>query len=211
MYLKKLLFITALILPFSPDLYAQEEGFSLEIKGSSENREMRELMKFFDIERHEVLLHSKDLAGKKVKITYVEYKDGVAGKEHLLTKGLPDRYYSAGKDDTSFSFSVLTDEQDSTLLMQVAFPSFTMKFDNDKLGDKGYSLRSIDYNNGKYKYDSKVTLFTWALPYEVKNEGGNGYWSYCELTSDDVPPEQWHEKYGVTHYIIFYLSVNTKK
>lgn len=72
-----------------------------------------------------------------------------------MTKGLPDRYYSASKDDTSFSFSVLTDEQDSTLLMQVAFPSFTMKFYNDKLGDKGYSLRSIDYNKGKYKYIAK--------------------------------------------------------
>ncbi len=191
---------------------AQNNSYAIDIKSGSESSEIRQLMHFLAIERNKVILSAPDIAGKKVDLSYVEYTNGKASKEQVLTRGLPDNFYGANGSDTSFEFTLLSGEEDTSIHMEFVYPRFSIDVNFERRVKKGYSMRTIDYSNGTYTYNKKTPLFTFALPYTVKDDNkGNTESSYCQLTYDGVPPEQWYEKYGVEHYIIFYLTVVDKK
>lgn len=69
-----------------------------------------------------------------------------------------------------------------------------------------YSLRDI--TSGQVQTFDKtkpIILLVHSLPYEDPKKPGHLF--YCKLSVDGIPPENWGEKFGVKHYIIFKLHL----
>lgn len=189
--------------------FAQSDSlFTITIESGVDNKDMKELMSFMDIEKQKIKLIGNALDGKRVNIGYKEYKNGKVISTRLLTEGeLLDKYFRAGKGDTQFSFNVLasSDIIDSTIKVHFFYPIVNFHYFQEGLDKSGYSLRVLqDNKNVQYKLGKQIPILCYSLPYKI--EGTNGS-SYCILTAEDVPPSEWYDKYKVAHYIVYYLEV----
>ena len=102
--------------------------------------------------------------------------------------------------DTLFNLKIFAKHtNDNKLKMTFKLPrlSTTKKFNATKSDD--YSLRIIPKNNKtKIIYGEKFYLLAYILPYE---KDGNKY--YCAVESSGVDIENWGEKIGIKHYLVF--------
>lgn len=185
-----------------------DSSFSITIEPGTDNKDMRELMSFMNIEKLKMKLSGSYLGGKRVNIGYKEYKDGKMVSTRLLTDGMAlDKYFRVPVGDTQFEFNVLAASgiKDSTIKIKFYYPRLSFDFTDDGLVESGYSLRVLqDDKDTKYEAGKQIAILCYSLPYKI--EGTNGS-SYCMLTSEGVPPSEWYDKYKIKHYIFYYIEV----
>jgi len=93
-----------------------------------------------------------------------------------------------------------------TVKFQFSLPRFSTHRKYKTIPRNFYSLRDI--TNGRIQtFDRKNPIILWAysLPYEDPKTPG--VMRYCELSKDGIPPENWGNKFGVKHYIIFKIRL----
>lgn len=182
--------------------------FSITIEPGADNKDMRELMSFMNIEKLKIRLSGSSLGGKRVNIGYKEYKEGKMVSTRLLVEGMGlDKYCRVPIGDTQFVFSVLAASgiEDSTIKIKFYYPRLNFDYKEDGLAESGYSLRVLqDDKNTKYATGKQIAILCYSLPHKI--DGTNAA-SYCALTSAGVPPSEWYSKYKVKHYIVYYIEV----
>ena len=93
-----------------------------------------------------------------------------------------------------------------TVKFQFNFPRYSISRNFKTTSKDTYSLRDITANKEQtFAANEPINLLVYSLPYEDPNYPG--YLFYCELSREGIPPEQWGEKFGVKHYIIFKIEL----
>ena len=87
--------------------------------------------------------------------------------------------------------------------MKFKFPRFSTNKEFKATKSKDYSLRNIaDESNLDIQYNEPFYLLAYILPYE--REDGSKSW--CEVGTAGKDLENWGNKFGIKHYLLFEMT-----
>ena len=94
-------------------------------------------------------------------------------------------------------------DEDNKLKMTFRFPRFSIQKKFDAIDSDYYSLRNLaDESNLEIAYNKKFYLLGYILPYE--REDGSKSWCEVGLSGGDI--ENWGQKFGIKHYLLFEMK-----
>ncbi len=196
------------ILLFSSTCGYSQDSLNLKIDYGPDDKQLGDIMRFIGIEQMQLNISHKDLKGKKIVLSFEEFKEGKVINKGNMTKGLPDMLLQATSD--TFSIKVMSRATGDSAKIDFFYPRFNSSTEYYiEQPAKDYSMRFAMLANRDHTLRTAVTrerqaMFVYSLPYQKPNED---YKYYCALTAGGVPPEKWWDEYHVRHYIIFYLQI----
>ncbi|MFM9948435.1 MAG: hypothetical protein ACKV1O_10895 [Saprospiraceae bacterium] len=187
---------------FTTLLFSQD-SIAVSIKNPVDSKELLQLMQFEKIGYFNVLVEGTSLKSKRFRLISTEYWDKKLEKKDTLFES---RLFGMAVKDSIFELRLMTKKTSSD---SVKFQFFLANLSIDEVfrttHSHEYSLRNISNSRTvKHPIGQKITLFVYSLPY--KDPDKPGYSFYCELSREGIPPEQWGEKFGVEHYIVFEIE-----
>jgi hypothetical protein len=205
--MKKTFFLTLL---FPLILYSQNRNFKLKTEYGSKNIAVQNLfdynrafyysikIKGKELKKHNIIILAKNYSDKKLVKT-----DTVINTAFLENMGLD---LLTGN---TLNFSVLGQNNlTDSLKINFNFERLT----NDKYFkqtvSRNYSMRdglNSDNKFVKIKSNTKYPILIYTLPY--KNPEKPEYLFYCQLTGEDIKPEDWGVHYNIEHYIVFEMEI----
>lgn len=187
--------------------FGQTSNNSLKIisEFSSVNVEMRNILEFENIDYYKIKFIGNKLKNKSYQLSVKEVWDGKIVSDSVLinSKDLPFKQHQAINDSILdlTVISKLTD--DKKLKMWFKFKQFSISREFKALDSDDYSLRNIaEESNMTIGYNKKFYLLTYILPY--KRQDGSKSW--CDVGVDGMDIENWGEKFGIKHYLIFEMK-----
>jgi len=173
---------------------------------SSDNSEIRDILRFEGIEYMKLKFEGENLKGKTYKLTVKEIWNGKVKTESTVfdseNMGLEDQFKQIRNNEFKFKvISKLTHK--NKLRMTFDFGRFSVTKNYDALDSDEYSLRNLaDESNLKIDYDKEFYLLAYILPYE--REDGSKSW--CEVGTSGKDVENWGKKFGIKHYLLFEMK-----
>lgn len=94
--------------------------------------------------------------------------------------------------------------------IQFGLPRFLTSSKYGATNSDMYAVIPVSQQEGTlYGKDKPIDILAYSLPYPFP--GYPGAFSYCTLNSNGVKPDEWGNKYGVEHYIIFSFQLLKKR
>jgi len=205
--MKQLFLLAVAIFSFS-SLTAQQflsQELKMTSEVSSDNSEIRDILFFEGIEYYKLKFAGKELANKSYQITVKEIWDGKIVSDTTVFNSMKMGLEQFEKvNDTVLSFKVVSKlTHKNKLKMSFMFPRFMITKEYDAIDSNQYSLRNVaEESNLQIGYDKKFYLFAYILPYE--REDGSSSW--CEVGTSGKDIENWGEKFGIEHYLLFEMK-----
>lgn len=199
------LFLCCLNITYS--IFGQASPTSLRMISNyaSEKSEIRDILQFEGIDYYKVKFIDSGLSDKSYHLTVKEIWDGKIVSDSTLvnSKELPyqqDRHIN----DTILNIHVVSKySNDNTLKIMFNFPRFSIEREFKATENKDYSLRNLaDETMLKLEYNKRFYWLAYILPYE--REDGSKSW--CDVASDGADIENWGEKFGIKHYLLFEMK-----
>jgi hypothetical protein len=203
--------IFVLLLTLACSANSQNDSIRLGAKFGSYNEEMTELYQMTNMEVYQFHLSLAEVKNKKVKFSYVEYKDSAFSPEKPIGSGLDMKNPRGNfENDSIYTFKIAAlKPKEDRVDMWFRFPLFGLgrpRFNTLSNVSDRYSLRDFITTTGSsHSYipvGKKVPFLVYSLPYEK-----DGMLYYCSITTDGIQPEKWARTYGIKHYIIFYIKI----
>ncbi len=200
-------FLLFICLIFTTLAFAQQSNSDLRMvsKYASENPEMRDILRFEGIEYLKIKFIGQALKSKSYHLTVKEIWDGKVRRDTTIINSaeLPFEQFQT-VNDTVFAFKViskLTDKQ--KLKMTFKFAQFAVTREFDAIESDDYSLRNVAKESKlAIGYDKKFYLLAYILPYEKEN----GSKSWCNVGTSGGDIENWGNKFGIKHYLLFEMK-----
>ena len=172
---------------------------------SSDNVEVRNFLEFENIDYYKIKFIGNELKNKSYQLSVKEIWDGKIVSDSIIlnSKDLLFKQYQAINDSILdlTVISRLTD--DKKLKMMFKFKQFSISREFKALDSDDYSLRNIaEESNMTIGYNKKFYLLTYILPYERQD----GSKSWCDVGTDGMDIENWGQKFGIKHYLIFEMK-----
>lgn len=169
---------------------------------SSENQEIRDILQFEGIEYLKIKFIGQELKDKSYKITVKEIWDGKTLRDTTVfdSKSIGIEQFE-NVNDTILDLKVISKlTHKNKLKMTFKFPRFSITKEFDAIDTDEYSLRNIaEESKMKIGYNEKFYLLAYILPYE--REDGSKSW--CQVGTSGKDIENWGEKFGIKHYLLF--------
>jgi len=207
--MKTIKIITYVLFCFSGLLAQQNESnfettpdLKLETEYASDNVEIRDLLSFEGIDYMKLTFSGEDLRGKSYHLTVKEIWDGkiVSDTTVIDSKSLSFKQFQT-LSDTVFKMRVVSKHtDDNQLKMTFKFPRFSVTKNYDAIDSENYSLRNLaDESHLEISYNKSFYLLAYILPYERED----GSLSWCDVGTSGNDIENWGEKFGIKHYLLF--------
>lgn len=186
----------------------------------SANADLDELMgRVLNVEKHRLLLHDRRLAGRRLRITYQEYRQGVAGPEKPLTTDASLlQLDSAGRLPlTVYAHATADGKVENTFILPRASVNrafapvagkasyYSLRFDVHpyrRAADQAGTTPSAPAQEFRLPLSGPAILAVYTLPYE---KDGISY--YCNLAQSRVPVAEWYDRFRVPHYVVYRARV----
>jgi len=188
-------------------LFAQSEqdDLKMSVDYSSDNAEIRDILDFEGIDYQKIKFTGKDLKDKSYHLTVKEIWNGKVVTDSTIINTAEIGVESLEHvNDTILSFKVLSKRTfDNQLKMTFKFPRFSVTRKFKATNSDDYSLRNIaDESQLGVRYDEPFYLLAYILPYE--REDGSSSWCAVGTSGKDI--ENWGEKFGIKHYLVFEMK-----
>ena len=203
--IKNTLIILSLILSNLTFGQSTEKDLKMISKYSSDNTEIRDILKFEGIEYLKLKFTGKELPEKKYHLTVKEIWDGKIIRDTTVFDSKTVAFEQFQKvNDTTLTVKVMSKlTEDNKLRMTFRFPRFEVTKEYDAIQSDDYSLRNIaEESSLEIGYDKKFYLLAYILPY-IKEDGSK---SWCEIGTNGEDIEKWGEKFGIKHYLLFEMT-----
>ncbi len=179
-----------------------DKGLKMISDYSSENQEIRDILQFEEIEYLKIKFIGQELKDKSYKITVKEIWDGKTLRDTTVfdSKSIGIEQFE-NVNDTILDLKVISKlTHKNKLKMTFKFPRFSITKEFDAIDTDEYSLRNIaEESKMKIGYNEKFYLLAYILPYE--REDGSKSW--CQVGTSGKDIENWGEKFGIKHYLLF--------
>lgn len=212
--MKKLQVLAAALICFSGLTAQQSEKAIIEIKSASDlkmttgygsdNFEVSDILDFEGVDYMKINFEGEKLKGKAYKITVKEIWNGKVKSESVVvaSKNLGISGMETLKT-SEFKMRILAKHIGDKLNMKFKFPRFSTNKEFKATKSKDYSLRNIaDESNLDIQYNESFYLLAYILPYE--REDGSKSW--CEVGTAGKDLENWGNKFGIKHYLLFEMT-----
>jgi len=168
---------------------------------SSDNIEIRDILKFEGIEYLTMSFVGKELKDKSFHLSVKEIWDGVVTSDTTIMNSAKIGIEQLSKvNDTIFNLKVISKlTHENKLKMTFMFPRFSTTKEFKAIESDDYSLRNIaEVLDERIEYGKKFYLLAYILPYE---DNGTKYW--CAVESSGKEIENWGKEFGIKHYLVF--------
>lgn len=172
---------------------------------SSSNSELRDVLQFEGIEYLKLKFTGSELKDKSYQLTVKEIWDGKIIRDTVVFDSKSIGIVQFEKIyDTIFNMKVISKlTSKNKLKMTFKFPRFSITKEYDALETEDYSLRNIaEESKMEIRYNEKFYLLAYILPYERKD----GSKSWCDVGTSGKDIENWGEKFGIKHYLLFEMK-----
>lgn len=172
---------------------------------SSLSPELRDILQFEEIEYMKLKFTGEELKDKSYHITVKEFWDGkMVSDTTVFNSAEMGIEQFEHVNDTALAITVISKlTPENKLKMQFKFPRFSFIKEYDAIETDDYSLRSIAEESGmEIGYDEKFYFLAYILPYELED----GSKSWCEVGANGKDIENWGEKFGIKHYLLFEMN-----
>lgn len=180
-------------------------GLKMISKYSSDNSEMRDILKFEGIEYLKMKFTGTELQNKAYHLTVKEIWDGKIVRDTTVfnSKNIAIEQFQK-VNDTMLTLKVISKlTHKNKLRMTFRFPQFEFTKEYDAIDSYDYSLRNIaEESKMEIGYDKKFYLLAYILPY--KRDDGSKSW--CDVGTNGADIEKWGEKFGIKHYLLFEMK-----
>jgi len=181
------------------------EELKMTTEYASDNSEIRDILSFQGIDYMKLKFIGDKLKNKSYHLPVKEIWYGKVVSDTTVinsaTLGIPQ---FEKVNDTVLSIKVISKlTNENKLKMTFMLPRFSITKEYDAIKTNDYSLRNIaDESKLKISYNEKFNLLAYILPYERPD----GSKSWCEVgtAGDDI--ENWGEKFGIKHYLLFEMK-----
>lgn len=164
----------------------------------SKNKELRELLRFENIDHYNVVFSGKELKGRNFSLISKTYLDGVNTNIDTIVNSKQTGDPRIASD--SLSFSVTGKKMEGRLKVFFKFQGQGNERYFEAIQSDDYSMRDIGVD-WKIKVGDPFPAFAYILPYER-----NGQKMYCEVDKHGKDINSWGAKFGIKHYIIFEIK-----
>ncbi len=200
----KLLIISILVLLNSQIFAQKQDSITITADWGVKDESFQDYIRFEDIDYFKLNFKSEKLPKSGIILISKEFWNKKLTKTDTI---LNTQKYGVKIDSTNFSFRVMAKRlENDSVKFQFFYPFFHTVKKFKSLKTNIYSLR--DVSNGKKEkvaFNQTFPLLAYSLPYKDPNQPN--YLFYCELTAKGVPPEQWGEKYNISHYIVIECKI----
>lgn len=186
----------------------------------SPSADLNELLaRVLAIEEHRLEVHDRRLAGRRLRLTWQEYRRGVPGPEkELTTDASLTRLDSAGRFRfTIYARQAAPNQVENKFILPRA--SVTRAFKATASQAAYYSLRfdihpcrraanqagatpSSPAEEFKLPLAGKTVLAVYTLPYKKDD-----MYLYCSLAQSRVPVPEWYSRFRVPHFVVYRAQV----
>lgn len=185
---------------FGPTMSAQ--NLKMTSKGSFDNRELRTLLSFQNMDYYNISISGEKLKGKNYYILSREIWNGTIKKTDTIFSSRDIEMFRVSKD--TLSFQVISGKtSDKNLRVMFSFDRFAITRNFKCTKSSEYSLRD---------FGSHVSIETgkpfYALAYILPTEHKDGSKSWCEVEADGTDIEKWGQKFGIKHYVLFEMKLD---
>jgi hypothetical protein len=195
---KEVLLVIAVILS-GAIASAQDTAIKMSSKGSFDNKELRDLLYFHNLDYYKISIAGSDLKGTNYYIVAKEIWNGKIKKADTIFKSTQLEMFKIATDTLSFRIiSGKTD--DKNLRVRFDFGRFSLTENYKCTRSDQYSLRDFGSNH-KIEIGKPFYAFAYILPTEHKD----GSKSWCEVEADGNI-EDWGTKFGIKHYLLFEME-----
>ena len=210
--MKRILIMAAALNCFSGLLAQQKEAYSksdsglkMETEYASDIEELSDILSFEGIDYMRLKFSGEQLKGKSYKLTVKEIWDGkiISDTTVMDSRSIGVKQFET-LSDTVFKMKVISKHtENNKLKMTFKFPRFSITKKYDAIDSDNYSLRNlVDESNLEIGYDKSFYLLAYILPYERED----GSLSWCDVGTSGKDIENWGEKFGIKHYLLFEMK-----
>ncbi|WP_179335257.1 hypothetical protein [Winogradskyella costae] len=210
--MKRILIMAAALNCFSGLLAQQKEADSktdsdlkMTTEYASDIEEISDLLSFEGIDYMKLKFSGEQLKGKSYQLSVKEIWDGkiVSDTTVIDSKSIGVKQFET-LSDTVFKMKVISKRtNDNQLKMTFKFPRFSITKKYDAIDSDNYSLRNlVDESNLEIGYDKSFYLLAYIIPYERED----GSLSWCDVGTSGDKVEEWGEKFGIKHYLLFEIK-----
>lgn len=188
-------------------LFAQGTGADLTMTSEtySDNTEITDILKFEGINYLKIKFSGQELKKKTYQLTVKEIWDGKTIAESAVFNSADTPFEQLRMvNDTVFNFTVISKlTEKNKLKMTFKLPGFSIKREFDAIESDDYRLRNVAEESGmEIGYDKKFYLLAYILPYKRDD----GFKSWCDVGSSGKDIENWGERFGIKHYLLFEMK-----
>jgi len=180
-------------------------GLKMESEYSSDIEEVSDLLSFEGIDYMKLKFSGDQLKGKSYKLTVKEIWDGKIVSDTIVmdSRSIGVKQFET-LSDTVFKMKVISKHtDDNQLKMAFKFPRFSVTKNYDAIDSENYSLRNlVEESNLEINYNKPFYLLAYILPYERED----GLLSWCDVGTSGKDIENWGEKFGIKHYLLFEMK-----
>ncbi len=199
---------------------AGPDSTTVRLRYGSPNAELNELMeRVLSIEEHRLELHDRRLAGRRLHITWQEYRRGTPGPEkELTTDASLTRLDSAGRFRfTIYARQAAPEQVENKFILPRASvtrtfkaaanqaANYSLRFDihaTRRAADQAGATATSPTTEFKLALGAKAVLAVYTLPYEHE-----GMYLYCNLAQSRVPVAEWYARFSVPHFVVYRARV----
>ncbi|WP_179338244.1 hypothetical protein [Winogradskyella ludwigii] len=209
----KRILIMAAALNCSSGLLAQQKetnsktdsGLKMETEYASDIEEVSDILSFEGIDYMRLKFSGEQLKGKSYRLSVKEIWDGkiVSDTAVMDSRSIGVKQFET-LSDTVFKMKVISKHtEDNKLKMTFKFPRFSVNKTYEAIDSENYSLRNLaDESNLEISYNKSFYLLAYILPYERED----GSLSWCDVGTSGKDIENWGEKFGIKHYLLFEMK-----
>ncbi len=172
---------------------------------SSDNSEIRDILQFEGIDYYKIKFIGNNLKDKSYQLSVKEiwYGKIVSDSVIINSKNLPFQHIRT-INDTILNITITAKQtKEKKIKMMFKLPRFSIDREFKALNSKDYSLRNIaEESKLKIEYNKKFSLLAYILPYERED----GAKSWCDVGVNGIDFENWGDKFGIKHYLIFEMK-----
>jgi hypothetical protein len=181
------------------------KGLKMETQYSTKDSELGDVLSFEGIDYMKLKFSGDSLIGKSYHLTIKEIWDGIVVRDTTVinSRTIGIKQFET-LNDSIFNMTIISKlDEDNKLKMTFRFPRFSIQKKFDAIDSDDYSLRNLaDESNLEISYNKKFYLLGYILPYE--REDGSKSW--CEVGSSGEDIENWGQKFGIKHYLLFEMK-----
>ena len=192
---------------FTYSIFGQTSDNSLRMISNygSENSEIRDILQFEGIDYYKIKFIGTNLSEKSYHLSVKEIWDGKIVSDTTIINSKESLFQQYRKvNDTVLELAVIAKyTKDKSLKMTFKFSKFFIEREFKAIESEDYSLRNIaEESSLNIEYNKNFYLLAYILPYE--REDGSKSW--CDVGIDGADIENWGEKFGIKHYLLFEMK-----
>jgi len=173
-----------------------QTAITMNTKGSFDNKELRELLSFYDTDYYKVNLEGA-LRGRNFTIVSKEIWNGRIRKIDTLFNSSQNEIFRLKSDTLRFAVMAAKTEE-KKLRVRFSFDRFSVVRNYKSTKSDMYSLRDFG-TQLKPEIGKSFYAFSYILPAE--HSDGSSSWCEVDAAGDDV--ENWGKKFKIAHYLLF--------